>query len=298
MNIAIITGGVSGEREVSINSAKNIKEILNLCDSAMYIFPEDQDRFNNSDNKTELVIPIIHGVGGEDGELQTYLDSKNIPYLFSNPAVHKTALNKRQAKQIAKELGINTAQEIVAQKPHFPLFAKPNFGGSSIATKLCTNRLELEHLQQENPLEDFLLEEPINGKEFTVGVVEYNNATHSLPVVEIITNDGFFDYKSKYDSENLAHEVCPAIIDSNLEKNLKNAAVAVHNKIGARHISRSDFIVSSDGKIIFLEINTIPGLTKTSLIPKMLLAESIDIRDLFLSWCNESAGEFQLKQTT
>lgn len=285
MNIAIVTGGVSGERDVSINSAKNVQAFLEIENSSVFVFPEERTHFEARKSDFSLVIPIIHGLGGEDGELQEYLDGLNIDYLFSNPATHKLALDKRQTKQTAQALGINAPNEISILNPYFPVFAKPNFGGSSISSKLCKNKFELDQLLKDNSRIDFLLEKPIQGREFTVGVIDYAEQTIALPVIEIISENGFFDYKSKYDSENLAREICPALINQTLEENLKNSALAIHTKINAKQISRSDFIVTDDGQIFFLEINTIPGLTNTSLIPKMLLATDIDIRDLFLSWC-------------
>lgn len=288
MRIAIITGGVSGERDVSINSAKNLQTVLNLDDSVVFVFPEDQASFQDRIAEFHIAIPIIHGVGGEDGAIQEYLESVNLPYLFSNPRTHKSALDKRFTKQVAKDLGINIATEIVGPSPTFPLFAKPNFGGSSIASQLCTSTLELQKLMQNNPSEDFLLEEPVLGREFTVGVIQHHGVAQSLPVVEIISHNGVFDYQSKYDSEYLAEEICPANIHPELEKTLKESALLIHNSIGAKHLTRSDFMVSKNGKVYFLEINTIPGLTKTSLIPKMLLAQGVDIRSLFLGWCDET----------
>lgn len=288
MNIAIITGGKSGEREVSINSAANIAEIIDFGNVSTFYFPEDAAKFSIEGKAFDITIPMIHGTGGEDGELQEYLENLNMPYLFSTPRAHQLGIDKRKSKEIANKLNIRIADEIKASNPLFPLFAKPIDSGSSLASKLCKNAEDLETLLATYPEWNFILEEPIIGREFTVGVVEKDNKHLALPVIEIVSKDGFFDYESKYDSAKLAEEICPANINEDLENYLKDFALAVHEEINARHISRSDFIVDENNEIYFLEINTIPGLTKTSLIPKMLKAQGLNMAHLLKEWIRTS----------
>jgi D-alanine-D-alanine ligase len=281
MKIAIITGGTSAERDVSIRSAENVKNVIDFAEVTTFIFPEDTNKFLGNYKSFNVVIPVIHGVGGEDGSLQGFLKTLGINYIFSDITAHAIAIDKRITKKITSTLGINVAEK----SESFPLFAKPNFGGSSVASKLCNTREELNALISQNPNVDFILEEPIIGREFTVGVVECRNEETVLPVIEIITTGSFFDFESKYNPNKLATEICPANIDSNISNELQRQALAIHKSIGVRHISRSDFIVTPENKIYFLEINTIPGMTDTSLIPKMLKEARLSLNNLLREWC-------------
>lgn len=281
MKIAIITGGESGEREISIKSAENVRKLINFAETETYIFPEEKDRFLSSHRDFDVVIPVIHGAGGEDGTLQRFLEEIKVPYIFSGPEAHAIGIDKKATKQVVESLVIKSPRET----KEFPLFAKPNFGGSSVASGLCNSQEELEKLLSGNPETEFILEELVKGREFTVGIVEYDKEMIALPVIEIIPKGQFFDFKNKYDPKNLAAEICPADIDENLARELQKQALTIHQKIGVKHISRSDFMVTSENKIYFLEINTIPGMTETSLIPKMLNQAEISLGDLLKEWC-------------
>lgn len=281
MKIAIITGGESAEREVSIRSAENIFKLIDFAQTQIFIFPEEKINFLESVHQFDLVIPMIHGVGGEDGTLQELLESLHIPYLFSGIETHRIGIDKKKTKELVATLGITAPTE----RELFPVFVKPRFGGSSVATQLCANSEELDTLKKIYTDTDFLMEEPIKGREFTVGVIQYEKKVEALPVAEIIPKGNFFDFENKYNPEKLAQEICPAHISEDLSSALQKCAVDVHNFLGVKHISRSDFMVTNDNKIYFLEINTIPGMTETSLIPKMVAQKGISVTELLKSWC-------------
>ena len=275
MKIAIVTGGESGERKISIRSAENVAKHIDFAETNKFIFPEAKQEFLSAVKEFDLVVPMIHGVGGEDGELQKELDSLGTPYLFSGPETHAIGIDKLRSKEIVETIGIKTPKNT----REFPVFAKPRFGGSSVASKVCSCKEEFEALVSNNPGIEFVTEEIVRGREFTVGIIESDGKTTALPVIEIIPKGDFFDFENKYDPAKLATELCPAEISEDLERKLKQQAILVHEKIGARHISRSDFIVTAENEIYFLEINTIPGMTETSLVPKMLQAAGIGLRD-------------------
>ncbi len=283
MKIAIITGGTSGERDISIKSAENISGIIDFAETEVFVFPEQQQDFVARSASFDVAIPIIHGEGGEDGTLQIFLRTLGIPFIFSDPEAHAKAINKRETKLLVREIGIHSARE----HKGFPAFVKPNTGGSSVASKLCHSEQDFNELKKQNPDTDFLIEEPIKGREFTVGILEHKGSTSSLSVIEIIPKKEFFDFESKYDKKMLAQEICPAKIDQSLAAELQQQALAIHKHLNCRHISRSDFIVKPSGEIFFLEINTIPGLTATSLIPKMLQEAQISLKEIFQEWCLE-----------
>lgn len=284
MFIAIITGGETGEREVSLNSAKNVANAIGFADHETFVFPEDQMRFIEQAANVDLVIPVIHGKGAEDGVVQQLCESFHLPFLFSPIEAHKIGIDKVLTKEFVDRAGIKTAKRFSRSNAIFPVFVKPRFGGSSVHTARIESAEALETFL-ENVSEEMMIEEAVSGREFTVGVVEQNPGDpEALPVVEIVSKNKFFDYESKYDADHLASEICPARIDRVLSRQLQEAAIAVHTLIGATHISRSDFIVNDAGEIYFLEINTIPGLTNTSLVPKMLKQANIDFSGLLEKW--------------
>jgi D-alanine-D-alanine ligase len=283
MNIAIITGGETGEREVSIRSANNVKNLIDFAETTLFTFPADAEQFIASAKKFDLAIPMIHGLGGEDGSIQGLFRNLNIPFLFSDITTHAIALDKVFTKEIVASLGITSPK----QTKNFPLFCKPRNGGSSVSSKLCQTQEELDALIAANPGITFLMEEPAVGREFTVGIIDTGTETIPLPVVEIIPKGKFFDFESKYDPAKLASEICPAEIDSTLSQELQRQALLVHTHLNARHLSRTDFIVTKDNTIYFLEINTIPGMTNTSLIPKMVSTAGLSMKEIVKTWCSK-----------
>ncbi|MEN9647725.1 MAG: hypothetical protein RLY57_529 [Candidatus Parcubacteria bacterium] len=283
MNIAVITGGETGEREVSIRSAKNIAEVIDFGKVKTFIFPEERNHFISEASQFDVVIPVIHGKGGEDGSLQGLCENLNLPYIFSRITTHAIAIDKQFTKEIVTSLGITTSQTTDT----FPCFAKPRNGGSSVASKYCQSKEEYIELQEQHEYIEFIKEVPIKGREFTVGVIEQGGKAVVLPVIEIVPKGAFFDFENKYNPLNLAQEICPANIDSEVKTELQRQALLVHEHLQTRHISRSDFIVTEDHQVYFLEINTIPGMTGTSLIPKMLAEEHMSLKELIKNWCEE-----------
>lgn len=281
MRIAIITGGESGEREVSLKSAENIRALIDFGEIETFVFPEQRHQFITGVQKFDLVIPMIHGEGGEDGSLQGFLELLGVPYLFSGVSAHAIAIDKKFAKEIAAAIGIVSPVETC----EFPAFVKPRRGGSSVMSKLCAAKADAELLMQENPDTEFMIESPIKGREFTVGIIEHDGKTIALPIIEIVTQAEFFDYESKYDPAMLATEICPADIDKTLADELQRQALLIHTHLGVRHMSRSDFILGANNHICFLEINTIPGMTNTSLIPKAVTVQGLSMREVLKEWC-------------
>lgn len=286
MKIVVITGGTSGEREVSIASTEFVCKSLQGHAVSMFVFPEEREKFLAVCETFDVAIPVIHGAGGEDGELQIELEQIGLPYVFSTPLVHKLGINKRACKNIATLQGASVPREFTVSTAEFPLFIKPNQGGSSVSSGICNTKEDLDRFLESNGSDDFLLEELVFGEEYTVGVIESNGEVIALPIIKIIPPGVFFDYESKYNPENLAQEIFPESLDLQLKEDLEQIARGVHTAIGARHISRSDFIVSQ-GKIYFLEINTIPGMTKISLAPKMLAKKGLSFSELLNEWCQE-----------
>ena len=283
MKIAIVTGGETGERDVSIRSAKNVADLIDFAEVTTFVFPDETADFIRRCAEFDLAIPVIHGLGGEDGSAQGLFKNLNIPFLFSDIGAHAVAMDKCFTKEVVASIGIQSPKNT----KEFPAFVKPRNGGSSVASMLCKTESDYSILATQYPGLEFMTEQPVRGREFTVGVIERGKQAVVLPVVEIIPRGEFFDYENKYDPKKLATEICPAEIDETLAAELKRQAITAHTHLGIRHISRCDFIVTPDNEIYFLEINTIPGMTDTSLVPKMIQTAGLSMRDLLKEWCDE-----------
>ncbi len=282
-SIAILTGGTSSEREIALQSAVTVQEsLLPFFEVTMFDFPNDIDTFLSNRKKFSAVVPVFHGKGGEDGTIQGFLKTLNLPFIFSDVEAHAVAINKAVTKQLVERVGIQTpASQIVRSFEEItlnvPFVLKPIDEGSSVGVRIirADETVVLTH--------PTLVEAYISGREFTVPVIDRSGKTEALPVIEIRSKKTFFDFESKYDP-NLVDEICPAQIDVALADRLKQMAMLAHKTIGARHLSRTDMIVDEQNEIWFLEINTIPGLTKNSLVPKALRAAGIDFGSLLKEW--------------
>lgn len=233
----------------------------------------------------------LHGKDGEDGKIQAILEMTGVPYTGSGPLASALAMNKAMAKRVLMPCGIRTPawQEIVYEKEDIPRLTetlsvpcavKIINGGSSIGVELPETREELK-LALEKILEygnHVIVEEKIYGREMTVPVLD----GHALSPIEVVPPEGTeFDYVAKYQSGALgAQEICPAEITPEEDRLLREAAEKVQKELGLRVYSRSDYILDKDGKVWFLEVNTLPGMTPNSLIPKAARVEGLGYDEL------------------
>jgi D-alanine-D-alanine ligase len=238
----------------------------------------------------DLALPIVHGSYVEDGKLQGMLDMLGIPYVFSGTLASALAMHKRKTKIIAKSAGLKIAKDVVISKNkkfnpdkviaklNLPIVIKPIELGSSVGTSLANSKEELAAgiktaLEYGN---EVLLEQFIKGRELTVAVMG-DKSPKALPVIEIIPKvSGWFDYRAKYEVGG-SEEVCPAQIPEDIQRKVQNYAVKIFRNIGCRDLARADFIWSGvNNKVYFLEINTIPGMTGTSLAPQAAKAAGME----------------------
>jgi D-alanine-D-alanine ligase len=251
---------------------------------------ERENKFLEKFPEVDLVFPIMHGTFGEDGKMQGTFEVLGLPYVFSGVLASSLAMNKRKTKIIVKSAGIKIAKDVVAlrnkkyntekivNKLGFPIVIKPTELGSSVGTSLANSKEELI-LGIEKALEygdEVLLEQFIKGRELTVSVMG-DKSPKVLPVIEIIPRvSGWFDYRAKYETGG-SEEVCPADIPEEVRKKVQRYALKAFKAIGCLDLARADFIWSeSDNKIYFLEINTIPGMTSTSLAPQAAKAAGME----------------------
>lgn len=289
MRILLIAGGWSNEREVSLSGAKGIAAALERLGHEVLRFDpaERFDELSKAAEGCDFAFLNLHGAPGEDGLIQAALDRIGCPYQGAGPAGSFLALHKALAKQLLRRLGLPTPDwEFLPRRPApdwrtslaFPLFAKSNNGGSSLDMSYASNQDELaaglDTLFAKG--REVLLECAVCGLEVTCGVL----GDQALPPILIrpLRCAQFFDYESKYEQDG-AEEICPAPIGEELSRKVMDLALAAHRGLGLKGYSRADFMLR-DEQFLLLEVNTLPGMTPTSLIPKAAAAAGLSFDDL------------------
>jgi D-alanine-D-alanine ligase len=312
--IALVTGGFSGEAVISYKTAKTIynhldKELfdvykIDITQGGWFFEGEnektkvDKDDFSIQINGTKTLFDAvfigIHGTPGEDGKLQGYFDMLGIPYTSCNASTSAITFNKRYTVAVAAMAGIHVAKSVhIFKHLHYsideilstlklPLFIKPNNGGSSIGMSKITEGNQLQAAVDKAFMEDdqVLIEEMIEGREFTIGVFKSGNEIITLPITEVITKKDFFDYQAKY--EGMSSEVTPAEISSAWREQIENAAKKIYTIFDCRSIVRIDFIYNTTYNAPFmLEINTVPGQSEASIVPQQVLATGSTLKQFY-----------------
>jgi D-alanine-D-alanine ligase len=291
MRLALIAGGKSSEREVSLKSAAQVFEALdkNKYDIRRYDPLTDLGKLVQDAPELQAALIIMHGRGGEDGTMQGFLDLLGIPYQGSGVLASALAMDKELSKALYQMAGLRvptalafgrgkapTPQEIESSLG-LPVVIKPTTEGSSIGVTLARTLPELEEGLKAAFSYDsqVLVEECIQGTEVT-GAVLGNNDLQALPLVEIIPAGDytFFDYDAKY-QPGASSEICPARLEAELTKKAQLCALKAHSALGCRGYSRTDMMVR-DGQVYVLETNTIPGMTATSLFPQAAKAAGLE----------------------
>ncbi len=287
----ILFGGVGRERDVSLASGRNVVDTLlgegMLCEEVIvekdksFIYQgvtmSEKEGLDFLKKENALVFQLIHGTYGEDGELVGKLEDLDVSYIGSTQKVLALTLNKYETEKILKNNDIVTTESVLVQRESdvpsrlsFPLIVKPNKEGSSVGMLKVKNQSELEkaiHISLQDHSQ-VLVQQCVEGREFSCGVIEIAGSHIALPVTEVILTKGeIFDYEAKY-TVGGCREVTPAQIDEALTRKIQDIALKVHALTGCRDISRTDVIVRDSGEIIVLEINTVPGMTKTSFVPE------------------------------
>lgn len=259
LKVAVVMGGNSSEREVSLISGENVLKNIDKerFEVIKVVLPEDKEKL---DGEIDVVFIAMHGKGGEDGEVQELLEEKGLKYTGCGVEASRVGMDKKKFRKLMIENGILMAKETNT----VPCVVKPNNGGSSIGVSIVKKQEDLEEAIKEAQKydQDVLVEEYIKGTEVTCGIL----GDEVLPIVEIVPKTEFFDYQQKY-SETGAEEICPARLDEKTTKEVQRISKKVFDLIGGQGFSRVDLIVR-DGVPYVLEINTIPGLTPNSLLPK------------------------------
>lgn len=310
-NVAIIWGGYSSEIVVSEKSMNGIYSFLDKQKYNIYKikidknswtaeiegkeYTVDKNDFSISFNSTKIKIDFayitIHGTPGEDGRLQGYFDMLNIPYSSCNWMASALTFNKFFCNNFLRNFGLNVAKSVylnkdtkydihtIAETLKFPIFIKPNTGGSSFAT---TKVKEIDKMQEAidfafSEASDVIIESFISGREVTCGCYKINNKEVVFPITEVITQNEFFDFNAKYMGE--VEEITPADLSQETTLNIQQLTSKIYDLVGAKGIIRADFIIS-DNIPYLLEVNTTPGMTATSFIPQQVKAAGLNITDV------------------
>lgn len=315
LKVAVLMGGNSSERDISLISGRAVIKGLSKSmrfEIRTYNPANDLIKLARDKTKIDVVFPVLHGKGGEDGAIQGYLELLGLPYVGSGVLASALAMDKKMAQIIYKESGILVCKKVVINKSAWsknysqvlqniriavglPCVVKPNNQGSSVGVSIVKKENQLKNALREafgfDP--EVLIEEFMDGVEVTCPVLG-NEYPEFLPVIEIIPPKGrFFDRKAKYNGET--QEIVPARLSEKLTKETQDLAIKAHQALGCRGFSRTDMIIAKtpldrtrgrqnkkhqSAKIYVLETNTIPGMTAESLFPKSAKAAGINFSQL------------------
>lgn len=322
MNIAIFSGGDSSEYVISMKSAQQVMKWLETAGHSCYLVEQRGDTWNvhvgekkvsldkndfsflYKDEKLyfDFIWNTIHGTPGEDGKLQGYFDVMGIPYSSSGHLSSALTFDKYTCKSFLRQHNILTPEaslvrkfvetdlEAVATLVGLPCFVKPNCGGSSFGTTKVTQFEELEAALEEALKEDdeAIVERYIKGTEVTCGLMKGPDGVTLFPITEIIPENEFFDYEAKY-TEGKALEITPARIDEDMAKKCQDMAVDIYKLANCSGIIRVDFIIKGN-QVYFLELNSIPGMTEESIIPKQVQCMGLRMEDVLQRVIDDALG--------
>lgn len=335
--IALVTGGYTDEFTISLSSADFVIGLLDDTKYEVYKIVISEGRWEYIDDTAathpvnradftlrlpdelihfDVAFMMLHGIPGENGCFQAYLDLLGIPYTSCDAATSAITMNKAYTKAVladidnlfvAKSVQIDKserdiAERLVTERLSLPYFVKPNCSGSSIGMSKVRSQDELSAaldraFSTKNAGSQVLVEEFVTGREFSVGVFKRGNKMVVLPITEVVVADGFFDFEAKYLSE-ISHDTTPAMLSPAQRRLVEEVVIAVYKRLACKGMVRIDFFLEDiTGKFYFIEINTIPGQTDHSFIPKQVRAAGMDL-SLFYEELIEAAvaGENQLNE--
>jgi D-alanine-D-alanine ligase len=319
LNVAIVAGGDSGEHGISMKSGRQVFLQMDRDKFNPFLIEVKGKNWNCLDGRKKIqvdkndfsltirrkkihfqvVFNAIHGTPGENGVLQGYFDMLGIPYTSSDVTTSALTFNKSFCKSVVASCGIKTAKSVhlfkhgdnsvkrILGEVSLPVFVKPNNGGSSVGMSKVNFKKDMQAALAKAFDEDseILVEEFIRGRELTCGVLRTEGKVVSLPVTEIISRKEYFDFEAKY-KKGLAEEVVPAQVPGNVSKKCREISHLLYEKLNCKGIVRFDFIFT--GKTFyFLEVNTVPGMSKASIVPRMVGAQGWTFGELITRLINE-----------
>lgn len=301
MQILIVAGGLTPERDVSLRSGRRLAESLREALPDADVVEADITATTIAqlhNNRPDCVIPMVHGAVGEDGSLRSVFESLHIPFVGSTSAASRIAFDKGIASSLLpaeniprfvalphnffKEMGANAVIDAVVSDLGVPLIVKPLTGGSALGVTKCDSPADLPTalVTAFGYSDTVMIQQVRTGTELALTVIELNGELTALPPVEIVPLSGVYNYDARY-TAGATEFFVPARLDSHMDQRVRDFAILVHTTLGLRDISRTDVIVDSQGDIWFLEANVAPGMTETSLVPQALSAAGMDVGNVF-----------------
>ncbi len=324
--IAVVCGGYSKEEEISLKSAEQIAQVIDTAKFVVFTVLINKNQWvvktENSDltidkndfsfmlngvkTNFDAVFMAIHGTPGEDGKLQSYFEMLKIPVTTSNSFVSALTFNKFAAKAYLKEFGVLSAKAVLLHKTDkfsekdiieqlgLPIFVKPNNGGSSFGVTKVKKAEQLADAINKAFLEDaeVILEEFIEGREFTCGVFVSENENIVLPVTEIISKTEFFDYNAKY--KGLSNEVTPAQLTIDQTGECQGLSFDIYKLLNCSGVVRIDYLFN-DNQFYFMEANIVPGMSAESIIPQQVEAYGMSITDFYTLLINDALNRDNIR---
>jgi D-alanine-D-alanine ligase len=292
LKIAVILGGDSSEKDISILSGLSVIEALSpFYETEIIHIGADISVLPEKLLEADIVFNALHGGTGENGDMQSFLDLHHIPYCGSNAKASKVAMDKHLSKMIAKTESVptpewiliksdNNSTQLISQnsiKFEFPYIVKPADEGSTVGLSLIHDESEIKDAINlaGKYSKSILIEAYIPGRELTVGIL----GVKALPIVEIISDNELYDYDCKYTKGKSQYKV-PAELPEKVTRKIQDDALKIYNAIGCRHYGRVDFRLNENNEHYFLEINTLPGMTSTSLLPMAAQEAGLDFPEL------------------
>lgn len=315
LKIALLAGGNSSEREIALQSAGQIADALDASKYDVKVidlhhrdwmytapdgrkYPLDKNDFSltvdGERTEFEYALIIIHGTPGEDGKLQGYLDMMGIPYSSCSQVSSTITFDKITTKRAVAGRGINLAKEIllgrgdkadaaeIVARLGLPVFVKPNASGSSFGVTKVTDAAGIEAAVEKAFAEsdEVLIEECITGREVGCGVMIAGGKEYLFPITEIVPKNEFFDYEAKYEA-GMSEEITPARISDDVKAKLNRMTLDAYRACRCRGVVRIDFIVTDAGEPYMIEINSIPGMSGGSIVPKQVRTMGMTLGELY-----------------
>lgn len=312
MQVMVLAGGLSPERDVSLRSGRRVAEALRAASPGTEVVKRDVDGTllaALAADPPACVVPLLHGAAGEDGAVRDVLESLGLAYVGSRPDACRLAFDKPVAKALARRAGLMTPRAVALPHSTFrelgatavldallrgltlPLIVKPTRGGSALGAAVVRSAEELPAAMVGAFAygDVALVEEWVEGIEVSVSVLDDGESVRALPAVEIVPDGGFYDYAARYTAGTTEFFV-PARLSPEAAAAAAAVAVAAHEVFGLRDWSRSDIVIDAAGQPWFLEVNVAPGMTETSLFPQALAAVDLDLGDVVAAAVRTAVG--------
>ena len=299
--ILILGGGISGERSISLKTAKAVENCIKKKYNCKIVEPDENLTKNIDRFSPHVVFNALHGRFGEDGFIQTYLESKGVRYTHSGVLSSMMAMDKEISKKLFIKNKILTPKfqkiktnlnkkeviKLLKKKIKFPVVIKPINEGSSLGVYICNEKNIIINLKKLKAYDEILVEEFIPGREIQVAIL----GKKKLGAIELKPKRKFYDYKAKYSSKAKTKHIIPVNIKTKEYQNVMNIALKAHKVLKCRGVTRSDFRFNN-GKFYLLEINTQPGMTNLSLVPEIALHHGMNFFSL-IDWIIKDASKIR-----